>query len=40
MAEATIMDVVRTPRSIRKMGKDALSHMHPQHLAATVLERT
>ena len=38
MAEAFIIDAVRTPRSIGKMGKGALSHMHPQHLAATVLK--
>ena len=37
MAEAFIIDAVRTPRSIGKMGKGALSHMHPQHVAATVL---
>ncbi|HTH27065.1 MAG TPA: acetyl-CoA C-acetyltransferase [Sphingobium sp.] len=38
MAEAFIIDAVRTPRSIGKLGKGALSHMHPQHLAATVLK--
>jgi acetyl-CoA C-acetyltransferase len=38
MAEAFIIDAVRTPRSVGKMGKGALSHMHPQHLAATVLK--
>lgn len=38
MAEAFIIDAVRTPRSIGKMGKGALSHLHPQHLAATVLK--
>lgn len=38
MAEAYIIDAVRTPRSIGKMGKGALSQMHPQHLAATVLK--
>ena len=37
MAEAFIVDAVRTPRSIGKMGKGALSEMHPQHIAATVL---
>ncbi len=37
MAEAYIIDAVRTPRSIGKLGKGALSHMHPQHIAATVL---
>lgn len=38
MAEAFIIDAVRTPRSIGKMGKGALSHLHPQHIAATVLK--
>lgn len=37
MAEAYIIDAVRTPRSLGKMGKGALSAMHPEHLAATVL---
>ncbi|MEO6248251.1 MAG: acetyl-CoA C-acetyltransferase [Sphingomicrobium sp.] len=37
MADAYIIDAVRTPRSIGKVGKGALSVMHPQHLAATVL---
>ncbi|WP_397536276.1 acetyl-CoA C-acetyltransferase [Roseateles sp.] len=37
MAEAYIIDTVRTPRGIGKRGKGALSHLHPQHLAATVL---
>jgi acetyl-CoA C-acetyltransferase len=37
VAEAYIIDAVRTPRSIGKMGKGALSVMHPEHLAATVL---
>lgn len=37
MAEAYIIDAVRTPRSIGKLGKGALSHLHPQHVAATVL---
>ncbi|WP_033925860.1 acetyl-CoA C-acetyltransferase [Sphingomonas sp. 35-24ZXX] len=38
MPSAYIIDAVRTPRSIGKVGKGALSHMHPQHLAATVLK--
>jgi acetyl-CoA C-acetyltransferase len=38
MAEAYIIDAVRTPRSIGKMGKGALSTLHPQHVAATVLK--
>jgi acetyl-CoA C-acetyltransferase len=38
MAEAYIIDAVRTPRSIGKMGKGALSALHPQHVAATVLK--
>ncbi len=37
MPDAFIIDAVRTPRSIGKVGKGALSHMHPQHLAATVM---
>ena len=37
MPEAYIVDAVRTPRGIGKQGKGALAHMHPQHLAATVL---
>ena len=37
MADAFIIDAVRTPRGIGKMGKGALSQMHPEHLAATVL---
>jgi len=38
MSEAYIIDAVRTPRGIVKPGKGALSHLHPQHLAATVLK--
>ena len=38
MADAYIIDACRTPRGIGKPGKGALSHMHPQHLAATVLK--
>ncbi len=37
MPQAYIVDAVRTPRGIGKQGKGALAHMHPQHLAATVL---
>jgi acetyl-CoA C-acetyltransferase len=37
MSEAYIIDAVRTPRGIGKAGKGALSKMHPEHLAATVL---
>ena len=37
MGEAFIIDAVRTPRGIGKLGKGALADMHPQHLAATVL---
>jgi len=37
MAEAYIIDAVRTPRGIGKVGKGALAAMHPQHLAASVL---
>ncbi|MGX7744440.1 acetyl-CoA C-acetyltransferase [Rhodopseudomonas parapalustris] len=38
MADAYIIDAVRTPRGIGKVGKGALADMHPQHLAATVLK--
>ena len=38
MADAFIIDAVRTPRGIGKQGKGALSHLHPQHLGATVLK--
>ncbi len=38
MPEAYIIDAVRTPRGIGKQGKGALAHMHPQHLAATVMK--
>ena len=38
MAEAYIIDACRTPRGIGKQGKGALAHLHPQHLAATVLK--
>lgn len=37
MTEAYIIDAVRTPRGLGKMGKGALSQMHPEHLSATVL---
>lgn len=37
MNEAYIIDAVRTPRGIGKVGKGALAHLHPQHLGATVL---
>ncbi len=37
MSEAYIIDAVRTPRGLGKMGKGALSHMHPEHLSASVL---
>eukprot|EP01013_Petalomonas_cantuscygni_P015213 TRINITY_DN3121_c0_g1_i1.p1 TRINITY_DN3121_c0_g1~~TRINITY_DN3121_c0_g1_i1.p1 ORF type:complete len:420 (-),score=83.54 TRINITY_DN3121_c0_g1_i1:1398-2657(-) len=38
MNEAYIVDAVRTPRGIGKVGKGALAAEHPQHLAATVLK--
>ena len=38
MADAYIIDAVRTPRGVGKPGKGALSHLHPQHLSATVLK--
>ncbi|MFT7650526.1 MAG: acetyl-CoA C-acetyltransferase [Candidatus Poriferisodalaceae bacterium] len=37
MSEAYIIDACRTPRGIGKQGKGSLAHLHPQHLAATVL---
>lgn len=37
MAEAYIIDAVRTPRGIGKVGKGSLAHLHPQHLGSTVL---
>jgi acetyl-CoA C-acetyltransferase len=37
MPDALIIDAVRTPRGIGKLGKGALADFHPQHLAATVL---
>ncbi|MEJ5979173.1 acetyl-CoA C-acetyltransferase [Novosphingobium sp. PS1R-30] len=37
MTNAYIIDAVRTPRGIGKVGKGSLAHLHPQHLAATVL---
>ncbi|MEY2437236.1 MAG: acetyl-CoA C-acetyltransferase [Acidimicrobiaceae bacterium] len=38
MADAYIIDACRTPRGIGKQGKGGLAHLHPQHLAATVLK--
>ena len=38
MPEAYIIDACRTPRGIGKVGKGSLAHLHPQHLAATVLK--
>jgi len=37
VADAYIIDAVRTYRGIGKMGKGSLSQMHPEHLSATVL---
>jgi acetyl-CoA C-acetyltransferase len=37
MAQAYIIDAVRTPRGIGKVGKGKLAHLHPHHLASTVL---
>ena len=37
MRDALIIDACRTPRGIGKLGKGALSDLHPQHVAATVL---
>jgi len=38
MSDALIIDACRTPRGVGKPGKGALAHLHPQHLARTVLE--
>ena len=38
MPDALIIDACRTPRGIGKVGKGSLAHLHPQHLARTVLE--
>lgn len=38
MNEAWIVDAVRTPRGIGKVGKGALTHMHPQRLLAAPLK--
>ena len=38
MTDAYIIDAVRTPRGIGKVGKGSLAAHHPQHLAATVLK--
>ena len=38
MSDAFIIDACRTPRGIGKVGKGSLAHLHPQHLAATVLK--
>ena len=37
MAEAYIIDAVRTPRGIGKYGKGALHEIHPQRLGSQVL---
>jgi acetyl-CoA C-acetyltransferase len=38
MSEAYIIDAVRTPRAIGKVGKGAFAAMHPQHLAVCVMK--
>ncbi|MDG2304098.1 MAG: acetyl-CoA C-acetyltransferase [Candidatus Binatia bacterium] len=38
MTNALIIDACRTPRGIGKQNKGALAHLHPQHLASTVLK--
>ena len=38
MSDALIIDACRTPRGIGKLGKGSLAHLHPQHVAATVLK--
>ena len=37
MGNAYIVDACRTPRGIGKVGKGALSHLHPSYLGSTVL---
>lgn len=37
MAEAWIIDAARTPRGVGKVGKGALSEVHPQRILSTVL---
>ena len=37
MTQAYIVDAVRTPRGIGKVGKGSLAHLHPQDLGAAVL---
>ncbi|MDX5367334.1 MAG: acetyl-CoA C-acetyltransferase [Alphaproteobacteria bacterium] len=37
MSDAYIIDACRTPRGIGKVGKGSLAHLHPHHLAPTVL---
>src|SRR5688572_32485649 len=39
MAEAFIVDAVRTPRGRGKLGKGALSGLHPQQLLAQTLNQ-
>lgn len=38
MREVWVIDAVRTPRGIGKLGKGALTDLHPQHLLATCLQ--
>jgi len=38
MQEVWIIDTVRTPRGVGKIGKGALADLHPQHLLATCLQ--
>ena len=37
MGNAYIIDACRTPRGIGKVGKGALTHLHPSYLGSTVL---
>ena len=37
MSEAWIIDAVRTPRGVGKIGKGALAEIHPQQVGSTVL---
>jgi acetyl-CoA C-acetyltransferase len=38
MGEAYVIEACRTPRGVGKLGKGALSHLHPSYLGSTVLK--
>jgi acetyl-CoA C-acetyltransferase len=38
MADAFVVDAVRTPRGIGRVGKGGLAHLHPQQVSAAVLK--